>query len=69
MVFVTTPPSVTRSLSWQSYYNVLVSTYIFVAQESHNMVVALGRQHAECRRPIHGAVVVGWGMRHVLQQG
>ena len=43
-------------------------TYIFVAQKAHDLVVALGRQHAECRR--HGDGLCGWvwvwEMGHVL---
>jgi len=29
------------------------STYIFVAQKAHDLIVALGRQHAECCRDVH----------------
>lgn len=43
------------------------STYIFVAQEAHDLVVALGREHAEFRRHVQEGGCV-WEIRQELAE-
>lgn len=59
---VTSPPSV--ALRWLIFSSTrsVAHTYILVAEEAHDLVVALGRQQAECGRHGHddeAAVGVG----------
>ena len=53
------------ALAVSAYAALGKSTYIFVAQKAHDLVVALGRQHAVCCRDAQdksGCVTVGWGV-------